>query len=156
MEAFLLQNGLKMVHVPFKGVAEAMTEIAADRIDVGIGSVGSTVQHINGKRLFALAVSGTQRNPMLPDVPTFAEAGFPEYGMMYWFGVMAPAAVPAAIVERMNQEVGKAVKTDRVAKTFASAGVTTVVAPAAVFRQRVTDEIATWKDVIARAHVEAQ
>jgi len=156
MEAFLLQNGLKMVHVPFKGVAEAMTEIAADRIDVGIGSVGSTVQHINGKRLFALAVSGKQRNPMLPDVPTFAEAGYPEYGMMYWFGVMAPAAVPAAIVERMNQEVGKAVKTDRVAKTFAAAGVTTVVAPAAAFRQRVADEISTWKDVIARAHIEAQ
>jgi len=156
MEAFLLQTGVKMVHVPFKGVAASMVEIVAGRIDVGIGSVGSTVQYIRDKRLIGLALSGKERHPMFPEVPTFAEAGYPDYDMMYWFGVMAPAGVPQAIVDRMQQEIAKALKTDKVKEVFGGAGVRAQSSTPAEFAKRVRSETDMWKDVIKRANVHTE
>ncbi|HEY0296212.1 MAG TPA: tripartite tricarboxylate transporter substrate binding protein [Bordetella sp.] len=156
MEAFLLQNGLQMVHVPFKGVAESMIDIAANRVDTGIGSIGSTVQHIQNKRMVGLAISGDHRSASMPDVPTFAEAGFPDYKVRYWFGYMAPARVPAAVVERIAQAVGKALQSDRVKQVFAAAGVDPTITTPARFHALVQSDIAMWKEVIARADIQTQ
>lgn len=156
MEAFLLQNALTMVHVPFKGVAESMLNITADRIDVGIGSIGSTMQYIQNKRLVGLAVTGDKRSASMPDVPTFAEAGFPDYKVRYWFGFMAPANVPVTVVDKMVKAIGQALQTEKVRQVFTSAGVDPSMTTPAVFHQRVLDDIAMWKDVIARAHIQTQ
>lgn len=155
MEAFLLQNDLKLTHIPFKGVAAAILDIIADRVDIGIGSIGSTGQPINGKQVTGLAISGKERNPMIPDVPTFAEAGYPDYDMMYWFGVMAPGGTPDAIVDRLSREIATAIATPKVADIFRGAGVTPLASSPDQFKTRVHSEIERWKDVIVRAKVQA-
>jgi tripartite-type tricarboxylate transporter receptor subunit TctC len=156
MEAFLMQNKVQMTHVPFKGIAAAIVEVAADRVDLAIGSVGSTSGAIKDGRLMGLAVSGTARHPAFPNVPTFAEAGFPSYKMVYWFGVMAPAGTPPAIIDRLQKEIAKAVTSQKVREVFGGAGVRPVSTTPAAFKSLVHDETQLWADVIKRANIKPQ
>jgi len=153
MEAFLMQNKAQLVHVPFKGIAAAMVDVAAGRVDIAIGSAGSTSAYVKDNRLLGLAVSGDARHPAMPNVPTFAEAGFPSYKMMYWFGMMAPAGTPPAIVDRMQKEIAKAVATPKVVSVFSAAGVRPIATTSAVFTKMVQSEITLWSEVIARANI---
>ncbi len=156
MEAFLMQNKAQMVHIPFKGIAAAMIDVAADRVDIAIGSAGSTSGYINDKRILGLAVSGEKRNPKIPNVPTFAEAGFPNYKMMYRFGMMAPAGTSPAIMARMQKEIAIAVASPKVQSVFGSAGVIPVSSTSAAYAEQVKSEIQMWSDVIARAKISTQ
>lgn len=153
MEAFLLDAGAKLVHVPYKGIAAAMLDVVAGRVDIAIGSVGSTVQYIKENRVQGLALSGKNRHPMFPDVPTFAEAGYPDYGVMYWFGVMGPAGVPAPILQKLQDGIVKATQSADLRKVFESAGVAAEATNQQAFTQRVAAETALWSDVIKRANV---
>ena len=114
MESFLSQNNIKMTHIPFKGIASAILDVVADRVDLAIGSVGSTAPFIRDGKLIGIAVSGNQRNPLFQQVPTFAQAGFPNYKMMYWFGVLAPSGTSNEIIEKMHQEIVYAIQTPQV------------------------------------------
>ncbi|MES2534780.1 MAG: tripartite tricarboxylate transporter substrate binding protein [Pseudomonadota bacterium] len=156
MEAFLTQNNVQMVHVPFKGIAAAIVDVAADRVDLAIGSVGSTSAYIKDGRLLGLAVSGDARQPLFPNVPTFAEAGYPNYKMKYWFGVMAPTGTPVAIVDRMQKEIAKAVTTQKVRDVFSGAGVRPTANSSSAFGAMVREETALWADVIKRADIKIQ
>ena len=156
MEAFLMQNNIKMVHIPFKGIAAAMIDVAAGRVDIAIGSVGSTSGYIKDGRLLGLAVSGDTRQPIFPNVPTFAEAGYPGYKMMYWFGMMAPAGTPVAIIDRMQKEIAKAVTAAKVKEVFGGAGVRALSTTPAAFTELVQSETALWADVIKRANIKTE
>ncbi len=156
MEAFLLQNKIELVHVPFKGIAAAMVDVAAGRVDIAIGSVGSTSGYLKDNRLLGLAVSGETRQALFPDVPTFAEAGYPNYKMLYWFGMMAPAGTPTAIIERMQKEIAKAVATAKVKEVFGGAGVRATATTPAQFTELVQSETALWADVIKSAKIKAE
>ncbi len=156
MEAWLTQNGAQMTHVPFRGIAAAMVEVVADRVDVAIGSVGSTSAYLKDGRLQGLAVSGDARHPLFPQVPTFAEAGFPGYRMMYWFGLMAPAGTPPAVVDRLQKEVARAVTAPKVREVFTTAGVRATSTTPAAFATLVRDETALWADVIKRTDIKPE
>jgi tripartite-type tricarboxylate transporter receptor subunit TctC len=156
MEQLLLQANVKATHIPYKGVAAAMIEIVAGRVDMGIGSVGSAGQYIREGRLMGLAVSGTQRHPMFPNVPTFAEAGYPDYQMMYRFGVMAPAGTPPAIVDRMQKEIARSLQTPKIRELFNAAGVEPKSTTPAEFTRLVREESTTWKSVISRANIKVE
>ncbi|GAB2887574.1 tripartite tricarboxylate transporter substrate binding protein [Paralcaligenes ginsengisoli] len=156
MELLLLQAHVKARHIPYKGVAASITDIVAQRIDIGIGSVGSTAQYIVNGRLMGLAVSGSKRHPMFPQVPTFAEAGFPDYQMMYRFGVMAPAKTPPAIIDRMQKEIAHALESPQVNKVFGAAGVQPTSSSSSNYAKQVRDESAMWKDVIHRANIKME
>ncbi len=156
MEAFLLQNKIQMVHVPFKGIAAAMVDVAAGRVDIAIGSVGSTSGYIKDNRLLGLAVSGDERPAIFPNVPTFAQAGYPDYKMMYWFGMMAPAGTPPAIINRMQQEIARAVTATKVKEIFGGAGVRAISTTPAAFAVLVQNETTLWADVIQRAKIKAE
>ena len=156
MESFLMQNNSQMVHVPFKGIAAAVVDVAADRVDMAIGSVGSTSTYIRDGRLLGLAVTGDARQPLFPNVPTFAEAGYPNYKMKYWFGVMAPAGTPPAILDRMQKEIAKAVNAPKVREVFAGAGVRPVSTTSAAFTTLVKDETASWSEIIKRKDIKPQ
>jgi tripartite-type tricarboxylate transporter receptor subunit TctC len=156
MEAFLTQNDVHMVHVPFRGISAAVMDVAADRVDLAIGSVGSTSGPIRDGRVIGLAVSGDQRQPLFPDVPTFAESGYPAYKMMYWFGVLAPAGLPPAIVDSLQKNIAKAVASPKVREIFATAGVRPVSNSPAAFSKIVADDSAMWADVIKRADIKTE
>ena len=156
MEGFLMQNNSQMLHIPFKGIAAAMVEVAADRIDLAIGSVGSTSSAIRDGRLLGLAVTGDARQPLFPNVPTFAEAGYPNYKMKYWFGIMAPAGTPAAILDRMQREIARAVNAPRLREVFNNSGVRPLSTTSAAFTSLVKDETASWSEIIKRADIKPQ
>lgn len=156
VEALILQNNIQMVHVPFKGISSAMIEVVAGRVDIMIASVGSTLAYIKDARLLGLAVSGESRQPLLPNVPTFSEAGYPNYKMMFWFGMMAPAGTPPAIIDRMQKAITKAVITKKVKEVFGGTGARATSSTSAAFTELVQNETAMWADVIKRAKIKTE
>ena len=108
------QAGIKLVHVPYRGVAMAVTDMVAGRLDLMFSSYIAAKPNIDGGKLRMLAIAGSHRHPELPDVPTMAEAGFPGVEMDQWFGLFAPAGTPAAIVEKLNSEFTKALQSEEV------------------------------------------
>jgi tripartite-type tricarboxylate transporter receptor subunit TctC len=156
MEAFLLQNKLELIHIPFKGIAPALMEVAADRVDIAISSVGTASAYLKDNRLLGLAVSSEKRHPNMPNVPTFTEAGFSSYKMMYWFGMMAPAGTPPAIIDRMQKEIVKAVATQKVVEVFAATGVRAISTSPATFTKMVQSETTLWSEVITRAKIKQE
>lgn len=155
MEAFLTENNLKMVHIPFKGIAAAITEVVADRVDLAIGSVGSAQANIKDARLIGLAVSGPQRSALLPGVPTFAQAGYPSYKMMYWFGIFAPQSLSKEIAQRMQREVAHALTQVKVLEVFNAAGVKAVSNSLNDYAIEVHDDVQMWSDVVKKANLKS-
>lgn len=156
IEWFFSGVDVELTHVPYKGVAAAILDLIAGRIDVGLSSVGSAAQHVKGGRVRGLAVSGRERHPLLPEVPTFAEAGYPDYNMVYWFGLMAPAGTAPAIIAQLHQGVARAVEQPKIRDAFAGAGVRAVASSPADFTKRVDDEARVWKRVITRAGIKTE
>ena len=152
-ELFLDVTGTKMTHVPFKGVAAAIAEVVAGRLDVSIASLASGVAHIKGGRVRGLAVSGSERHALLPDVPTFAEQGVTRYDMSYWWGIAAPAGTPPDVVARVHQEFAKAAAKPKIRDSFATQGARPLTSTPQEATQRVEREIRQWKDIVARAGV---
>jgi tripartite-type tricarboxylate transporter receptor subunit TctC len=150
MEQFLTQNDIKMTHVPFKGIASAIVDVVAGRIDFAIGSAGSTAPFIQDGKLLAIAVSGNQRLPILPQVPTFAESGFANYKMTYWFGLLAPRGTPPAVIEKMYQEIKNAVQTPQVNDVFKKAGAFPSASTPAEFTKVIKEDSAMWSDLITK------
>jgi tripartite-type tricarboxylate transporter receptor subunit TctC len=156
MERFLISADTSMTHVPYKGVAAALVDLIAGHIDVGIASVGSAAAHIKGGKVKGLAVASTTRYPALPNVPTFAESGYPDYNVVYWFGMMAPAGLPPSVQERLQQAIAKAVTQPKVIEIFAAAGAKAVASSSPDFSKRVDEETRNWKRVITKANIKPE
>ena len=116
------QTGIKLVHVPYRGVAPAVTDMVAGRVDMMFSSYLTSSPHIESGKLRMLAIAGARRHPQIPDVPTMAEAGFPGVEMEQWFGLFAPAGTPDPIVRRLNREFVAALQSDDVKKTLQPQG----------------------------------
>lgn len=155
-ELFLNVTGTKMTHVPFKGVAASIAEVIAGRIDISIASLASGMAHVRSGRVQGFGVTGTARSPLLPGVPTFAEAGVPAYDMSYWWGVAVPAATPAAVVARLNQEIIRAADKPRLRESFIAQGARALTSTPAEQTRRVEEEIKVWKNVIAKAGLKVE
>jgi tripartite-type tricarboxylate transporter receptor subunit TctC len=154
---FLLSGpGVKMQHVPFKGVAIAISEVVAGRIDLALSSMGTPLSYVRGGRVRALGITGKERSALLPDVPTFAEAGFPEFNMTYWFGVAVPAGTPPEIVSRLRQEMIRAADKPRLKEVYASLGARPVTSAPGEFARRIAEETRLWKAVIDKAGVKPE
>jgi tripartite-type tricarboxylate transporter receptor subunit TctC len=106
--------GVKLVHVPYRGIAPAVTDTVAGRMDMLFASYISMGGHVESGKLRMLAIAGAQRHPRIPDVPTMAEAGYPDVQMQQWFGLFAPAGTPAPVVRKLNAEFVKALDSDDV------------------------------------------
>lgn len=107
-EMFNLQTGTKLVHVPYKGSSFATTDLLAGRIQLIFTGIVSFVPQVKAGKLRALAVTGTSRSPLMPDVPTFAEAGLPNYDVEVWFGLYGPAGLSGAVMTKLNDELALA------------------------------------------------
>ena len=156
MELLLNVAGIQALHVPFRGVAAAITEMIGGRVDMVIGSLASGLSQVQGGALLGLAVTGQQRNPLLPTVPTFTEAGQSGFDVPYWFGLAAPAGTPQPVIERLNREIVRACAQPRLKQAFEKQAAVAVTSTPQEMTQHLTREIAVWRDVVARAKITIQ
>ena len=155
-ERFVSSAGVRAVHIPFKGGAEAMTEAIAGRVDFFFGPMALVLPHIREGRLAALAVNTERRAPALPGVPTLREAGVRDAEYPIWFGLFAPASTPREIVERLNRETLKAVQAPKVHEKLAALGVDPMPMSPDEFAAHVAREVALNAALAQKAGLKAE
>ncbi|MEH3087934.1 MAG: tripartite tricarboxylate transporter substrate binding protein [Xylophilus ampelinus] len=114
--------GIELQHVPYKGAAQAMTDLVSGQIDMYMSSVPTLLGQVRNQKLRALAVTSAKRSGELPDTPTLAESGYKDFDAVTWFGILAPAGTPAGIVKTLNAEINKALRDPAVASKLKSDG----------------------------------
>jgi tripartite-type tricarboxylate transporter receptor subunit TctC len=140
-ELFKSMAGVDLIHVPYRGGAPASADLIAGQVQVGFGSVFTTLPHVKSGRLRGLAVTSPQRAPTLPEMPTIAESGLPGYESVTWYGVFVPGTTPAATVAALNAIVVRALRHPDVGDRLAKEGSDVVGSTPAVFREFVVAEI---------------
>src|ERR1051325_3748013 len=150
MAAELIKNlaGLDIVHVPYKGSTGARTDIISGQIDMLFDSVPTMAATIESGKVKALGTSGTVRSPILPNVPTIAEAGIPDYNATIWIGVMAPAGTPKPIVELLNREINKILLRPDIQEAWKRQGANTMIMSPQEFGAYIASEIERWGKLI--------
>ncbi|MEE1657117.1 tripartite tricarboxylate transporter substrate binding protein [Microvirga sp. CF3062] len=121
-ELFKQMTGVEMPHVPYRGSGPAVNDLIGGQVDVMFDNLPSSIEHVRGGNLRALAVTSSKRSPALPDMPTLAEAGLPHFEATSWFALFAPKGTPPDITNKLNQEVRKALETPELQKRFADLG----------------------------------
>lgn len=153
MELLQQRTGARFNHVPYKGAAPGLQDLVAGQIQFMLVDTASSMSFIKAGKLRALAVSMPQRLAVLPEVPTVAESGLPDFEAYSWQGMIAPVATPAAAVERLSAELMKAVKSEAVGKRLAEIGVEPAPATSAEFTRLVRAQAAMWGEVIRKANI---
>jgi tripartite-type tricarboxylate transporter receptor subunit TctC len=140
--------GIDIVHVPYKGSAGARTDVLGGQLDMMFDAIPTMSEHIKAGKVKALATTGLKRSPTLPDVPTLDEAGIKGYEATIWLGLMAPRGTPAAIVNRLNAEVGKITGNGEVRKAWAAQGTAPLTLGVDAFTLYLNDDIAKWARIV--------
>jgi tripartite-type tricarboxylate transporter receptor subunit TctC len=155
-ELFRIQANIEWLHVPYKGGGPAMMDLIAGQADASVGSLIQMLPHIRSGKLKALGTTGAKRSPVLPDVPTVAEAGVPGYEATNWWGLLAPTGTPPAIVERLHQEVVAVQASAETRKRFESEGAEAVQMSPAQIGAFIAAETAKWARVVKEAGITAE
>ena len=153
MELFKQQTGIDVVHVPYKGAGPAMQDVVAGQVQMTIATPPSLLGQVQAGKLRALAVAGTSRHPLLPNVPTTAEAGFPNFELEAWVALFAPAGTPPDVVTKLADAAKQSLQSDDVRKAAAAAGVEIRYQDPARLDQTVKADLAYWSKVITDAKI---
>jgi len=154
-ELFNIVTGAKLVHVPYKGVNLAMQDVLAGNVHLVFIGIPAAVPHIKSGKLRALALVAPQRSAALPDVPTVAEAGLRDFEVTTWYGVLAPAATPRPVINRLNTELVKIMHSPELKDRLAATGTDPRTSTPEEFAAYIKSEIAKWGDVIRKAGAKA-
>ncbi len=150
-ELFKHLSGTEIVHVPYRGGAAAINDLIAGRVHFMFESLNSIAPHAKSGTVRALAVSGARRSPGFPELPTVAEAGVPGYEAPTWSGVIAPAAVPRPIIEKLNAAINRAIASQPFKERFASIGDEPAGGTPEDFAEVIRKDSAKWAEVVKRA-----
>jgi tripartite-type tricarboxylate transporter receptor subunit TctC len=156
MELFKTMTGINLAHVPYRGAAPAYSDVMSGQVPVFFDNLASALGQIKGGSVRALAVTGTKRSPLLPDVPTVEEAGVPGYSFYTWFGLWTPKGTPQPIIDRLHGEIQKAQADPGVQAKIAAAAGETLDMPLADIKPFLKAEIAKWGDVVKKAGIQVQ
>ena len=154
-EMFAQQVGAKMTHVPYKGAGPAVTDLVAGRVDMFNTTPPSVIGHVKSGKLRALAYTSTKRHPSMPDVPTSAEAGMPDYLVESWFAVFAPAKTPQPVIDKLSGEIKKIVETAEFKKKAEEQGAVAVYMDPKQLDALVKKELDHWGKVIKAGNITA-
>jgi tripartite-type tricarboxylate transporter receptor subunit TctC len=152
-ELFKSMAGIDVVHVPFKGSGQALIDVVAGRVSMIFDNMPSALPHIRGGKLRALGVTGSKRSGALPEVPTIAEAGVPNYESLSWSGFAVPAGTPRDIVQRLNRETALILQTPDMRQKLAEQGADAVGGPPEAFAEHIRRERDKWSRLIRERNI---
>jgi tripartite-type tricarboxylate transporter receptor subunit TctC len=153
MELFASLTGTTMVHVPYKGSGPALIELIGGQVQTSFVSAPSGMPHVRSGKLNALAVSTLTRSPLNPELPTVAESGVPGFSIDSWYGIVAPAGTPSAVIRQLNTEIVRIVNTPAVVTYLAREGAVPKGSTPEALAATMRDEIAKWGKVIKSAGI---
>jgi tripartite-type tricarboxylate transporter receptor subunit TctC len=154
-ELFNIVAGVKLVHVPYKGVNLAMNDVLSGRVQLVFIGIPAAAPHIKAGKLRALALAAPQRSAVLPDVPTADEAGLPKFEVTTWYGILAPAGTPRPVVARLNGELGRIMHSSEMKERLDALATDPVTGTPEEFAELIRREIAKWGEVVREAGLKA-
>jgi tripartite-type tricarboxylate transporter receptor subunit TctC len=152
-ELFAISTGTKIVHIPYKGVGAALTDLLSGQVQMSFLSGGSVYSQVRSQKLRALAIASTTRAKMAPELPTMIESGVPGYAVTQWHGLLAPRGTPRAVIERLHQETVKAVQRPEVTSRLALDGTEGLASSPQQFAAHLKSEHQQWAKVVKAANI---
>ncbi|MPZ42774.1 MAG: tripartite tricarboxylate transporter substrate binding protein [Betaproteobacteria bacterium] len=148
VELFKMMTGTSLTHVPYKGMAPAINDLLGGQIQVSLPTIPAALPHVQAGRVRALGVSGVKRSPAAPQVPAIAEAGIPGYVSTNWYGIVAPAGTPSAIVSKLNGEITRTLTLPEVRTKLLAVGMEVQTGSPTAFEAFLAAEVAKWAKVV--------
>jgi tripartite-type tricarboxylate transporter receptor subunit TctC len=152
-ELFKSVTGAPLTHVPYKGSGPAVADLVGGRVQIMFDAAPSLIAHVRSGKLRVLAAASAERNRLLPEVPTFAELGYPKVAVSLWYGLLVPAATPKPIIERLNRETAKALASPEVRDKLLAQGAEPMPGTPEAFGAFMQEEMAKWAPVVKQAGV---
>jgi tripartite-type tricarboxylate transporter receptor subunit TctC len=151
------KSGIDLVHVPYKGAGPQLIDVMSGHVAVGFVSLTAAIPHVRAGRLKALVVTSKQRSGAAPDIPTVSEVGLPDLEIATgWFGILAPARTPKAVVSRLNAEIVKVIQMPEVQERFIGQGLDPATSTADEFSAIIKSDLAKWARIVREAGIRAQ
>ena len=154
MEQLRVSADLDITHVPYRGIGPAITDILGGQTQALFPGLAAALPHIKAGKMRPLAVTGNKRHPLLPDVPTFAEAGYKDFDGVQWYGIVGPANLPPAIVMRLNTEINTAIQSPELKERLAGEALEPMPMSPDKFAAYIRDDIARWSKLAKARHIE--
>jgi len=157
LASVLFENsaGVQLNHIPYKSSAQSVVDLIAGRLDMQFATIPPTLANIKAGQLRALATTGAQRVAVLPDVPTVAEAGIPDYEASLWLAMVAPTGTPGAIVTRLNREITELLSAPEIKSALAAQGLEVEPGPPEALANRIRTDLEKWRKVIVQSGIRA-
>jgi len=152
-EMLKADSGIKVLHVPYRGVAPAITDVIGGQVDSAFSSAPSVLQMVRAGQVRALAVSSAQRVSAAPEIPTIAESGFPGFDVNPWWGILAPAGIDMAIVRKINEDVASILRTSEMVDFLAAQGAEPLITSPEEFLKLLEADVMKWAKVVKSAGV---
>jgi tripartite-type tricarboxylate transporter receptor subunit TctC len=152
-ELFKSVTGAPLTHVPYKGSGPAVADLVGGRVQMMFDAAPSLIAHVRSGKLRVLAAASAERNGLLPEVPTFAELGYPKLAVSLWYGLLARAGTPRPIIERLNKEVVKILEAPEISERLRAQGAEPMPGTPAAFASFMQEEMAKWAPVVKQAGV---
>jgi tripartite-type tricarboxylate transporter receptor subunit TctC len=157
LEAIKKASGIDIVHIPYKGGGQAIADVASGQVKLGVLGMAPSLPHIKGGKLIALAVTGGKRSPLLPDVPTVAEAALPGFETVQWQGIAAPAGTPPDVVKRVHDELVRIMATPHVVERLSAIGMDNSTSPTPDdFRRQIEADLKRWPAIVQAAGIQPE
>ncbi len=150
-ELYKIQTGTFITHIPYRGAGPAMNDLLAGQVDLEFDGLATSAPQINAGKLVAIAVASNKRSPAIPNVPTFVEAGLPDYVVSTWYSIFAPAGTPKPIVDKMITEVQKALNTPKLKAIWEKNGSDTPNLYGEAFGKQVSADVTRWSAVVKKS-----
>ena len=150
-ELFKTSAGIAIVHVPYKGNAAALLDLVAGRVQMMFSNMLTSMPHVRAGKLRAIGISSAKRSPQAPDLPTVAESGLPGFDSVPWYGVLGPAGMPRALVNRLNTEISRALSAPDMRERFVAQGIDLQSSTPEQFAALIKSEVVKWRKVVREA-----
>jgi tripartite-type tricarboxylate transporter receptor subunit TctC len=155
-ELLNIEAGIKVTHIPYKGMAPAVTDLLGGQVQMMFAGISTVLQHIKSGKLVALAIASPRRNPQLPDVPTVAESGFPGFDVTSWYGLVTRAGTPPAVVRKIHADAVEALRSDEVRAKLQTLGLEPLGNSPEEFETMIATESRKWSDIVRKAGIKPQ